>query len=801
MSCSVLSCTRSLVKTFDGKIQEYISDIENVHMVWLEEIQQEANRMFSSDFSAEPELMPKTPIQKKNSRRKRISAGQEENRKRRSSKGKRNLRISSVNKLNLIAENEVGPEAVASELFPEESKRNTRHKTAERGAEEKSITEKHENYSHTQTETAVVCASSHPSPSSTPQSPPQTRMQEVTVKLSAADRLSAEILLKAESSPGRSVVKIAIATTEPSSSRRSSVRHSLSLRRSLAGLRHSMTQASVRRASRRSFMKKKARAGSSSRNVSEDVLMLSSGEDVVVKTEGVWSDVDIQTGNTETSPEEKKPEVPHSRLTRSTAQIPPTTVSSAAISKSGTPEESDDHREKPQSQSSLRSRSNSKRRAADAAEDFQSPRKKPSPKRSQTAIRPNMRSFLQTVQKNQLLMMTPSSMSRSSMMKSFIKNTTPHKVDLALSRGLVKKEQLKLDALKKKQEQEEDRRRKMEDDKKKRLEELKKKRDERLRKVVEARVKDEEEKLKMRREKNDKAQLREERLAEEKARKMATKRQEELEQRRKLEDETRRKKIQQAEEEEKCLQEMQAKRRAEEEQERARKLAEARRAIELKKEQEREREREAAERDRVEQEKALALKREVEKAAREKEKRELEEMRKELEEKRKREAQAEEERAAKLREAAKEKEAAAKIALSGQVQHAVMKTPLRKGPGLNVTVDIEGSPQSYDITPKGGNKPVAGNSNSDDYGMDQKSDDSTDDESAPRKPIPSWAEGINLKQSTMKQYFNPLDLHTYFGEVELLKLENIFYKSKPRYFKRTSSAVWNSPPKRGNLPF
>lgn len=44
---SLPEATRSLVQVFNGKLQEFTNEIENIHMVWLEEIQQEAKRMFS----------------------------------------------------------------------------------------------------------------------------------------------------------------------------------------------------------------------------------------------------------------------------------------------------------------------------------------------------------------------------------------------------------------------------------------------------------------------------------------------------------------------------------------------------------------------------------------------------------------------------------------------------------------------------------------------------------------------------------------------------------------------------------
>ncbi|XP_044050431.1 inner centromere protein B isoform X2 [Siniperca chuatsi] len=819
---SVLSSVQSLMQMFDGKAQEFINDIDNVHMVWLEEIQQEANRMFSRDFNAEPELMPKTPSQKKNSRRKRVSLGrQEENQaRRRFSKGKRsNLRGSSVKSLNFIAEEGAIPEASTSEAnATTQPKRTTRKnkQTKSEVAEDVSQsphgsckTEEVENKKPELVEDKEVDKNNEVDAEvkpdyicSTAQSLPTIPSPEVVVSISTAERLSAELAKKPEPSPGRTAAKIAIAGAAQSS-RRSSVRCSLKLRHSLAGLRHSMTQESLRRASRRSMLKRKAtRMGNStcSSNVDGDSCMNSAEEE---DREALLEAVTAAPEESEETPETQINQHVHlsiGRITRSVAAnspklAPPSLYTSEQ--KMSTPNKRTVVTEKQlTSQSGRRSRHSTKRKAPDTVE---SPTKRFSPpKKSQSAIRPNMRSFLHTVQKNQMLMMTPNSLGRTGVIKSFIKYTTPMKVDPKT------KERHKLEALKKKQEQEEERMKKMEEEKKKKMDELKRKRDERLRRVFEAKVKEEqreeekkkkiEQKMAQIDEKNDK------RLAEEKAKKkVAIKRQDELEQKRKLEEEAKRKKIQQAEEE-KRQQELQAKKKVEEEEQRARKMAEARREQERERELERER-LAAAERERVEKEKALALQRELERAAREKERRELEEKRKALEEKRRLEEQqrlAAEEKAAKEREAAAKKAAdtqtAAGLNVTVDIERSVMSTPVRKDGGLNVTVDIEQSPQSYSITPKGGNKPLIMSKSAEDYGMDQNSDDSTDDESAPRKPIPSWAEGHNLQQIIMKQYFNPPDLDSFFGTIEPPKLENIFYKSKPRYFKRTSSAVWHSPP-------
>ncbi|XP_005046543.2 PREDICTED: inner centromere protein-like isoform X1 [Ficedula albicollis] len=96
---------------------------------------------------------------------------------------------------------------------------------------------------------------------------------------------------------------------------------------------------------------------------------------------------------------------------------------------------------------------------------------------------------------------------------------------------------------------------------------------------------------------------------------------------------------------------------------------------------------------------------------------------------------------------------------------------------------------------KGAQGPELSPANENSYGLDLNSDDSTDDESNPRKPVPAWADGARLQQAVVHQYYHPVDVDALFGAIPSPRLEHIFYKSKPRYFKRTSSAVWHSPPR------
>ncbi|KAM4572395.1 inner centromere protein isoform 2-T2 [Odontesthes bonariensis] len=835
---SVLESVHSLIQMFDGKAHEFISEIDNVHMVWLEEIQQEANRMFSREFNAEPELMPKTPSQKKNSRRKRVSLGrQEENQaRRRFSRGKRsNLRGSSVKSLDLLSEEESIPDVYVSDTStatqpkraPRKNKRTKPEVTEDESQSPRhsSNVEEEQNKKPELVEDEEAIRNGAGNDADIPpvdacgavRSPPKMPLPEVVVSISSEERLSAELAKKPDASPGRSATRIAIAKAARSS-RRSSVRCSLKLRHSKAGLRHSMTQESVRRSSRRSMLKRMAnRTGNStcSSNAGEDSSMDTADEEDGEPVTEAAPAVKVDNAATKKSKETSElAQASLERITRSVAANSPKLAPPALFAaepKVSTPVKRAVAAERQQMSLAVqRSRRSTKRKAPDTVEDSPSKRLSP-PTKSRSAIKPSMRSFIHTVQKNQMLMMTPNSLGRTAVIKSFIKHTTPLKFDLKMNNGIVTKERNKLETLKKKQEQEDERMRKMEEEKKKKQDELKRKRDERMRRVFEAKVKEEqreeekkkkiEQKMAQIDEKNDK---RHDEMAK---KKVAIKRQEELEQKRKLEEDAKKKKMQQ--EEEKRQQEILAKKKAEEEEQRARKALELKREHEQR-ERERELERErqaAAERERVERENALTLQRELERAAREKEMRELEEKRKALAEKRKLEEQqrlAAKEAAAKEREEAKQREAAAKEAAHKQtsaalnvtvdLERSVMGTPVGKGGGLNVTVDIMSSPQSYVITPKGGNKPLIVTMGVDDYGMDQNSDDSTDDESAPRKPIPSWAEGPNLKQIIVKQYFNPPDLESFFGIIEPPRLENIFYKSKPRYFKRTSSAVWHSPP-------
>ena len=91
--------------------------------------------------------------------------------------------------------------------------------------------------------------------------------------------------------------------------------------------------------------------------------------------------------------------------------------------------------------------------------------------------------------------------------------------------------------------------------------------------------------------------------------------------------------------------------------------------------------------------------------------------------------------------------------------------------------------------------------NDGDYGIgDLHSDDSTDEEDSPRKPIPPWAQENNLTSTIERQEDRPLNasMAVFSRETDPVNLGRIFKNKKQRFFKRTSSAQWSSPPTKAN---
>ncbi|RCN39594.1 inner centromere protein, ARK binding region [Ancylostoma caninum] len=100
---------------------------------------------------------------------------------------------------------------------------------------------------------------------------------------------------------------------------------------------------------------------------------------------------------------------------------------------------------------------------------------------------------------------------------------------------------------------------------------------------------------------------------------------------------------------------------------------------------------------------------------------------------------------------------------------------------------------SYEMTPDKKHAPATEN----DYNIeDLSSGDETDQEDAPRKKVPSWAEGLQFRRTIERQNrkirSGEFDPDAYFGEIMAPDLGLIFGSTKV-YPRRGSSGIWESP--------
>lgn len=409
---------------------------------------------------------------------------------------------------------------------------------------------------------------------------------------------------------------------------------------------------------------------------------------------------------------------------------------------------------------------------------------------------------------------TPTSQRSSSVLTSFIKRNTPTQkvnqkdIQEQKKQKLLEKEQKNKERLQRAAEL-----------RKRRIEEAKRQREEKERRVAEVREKQQRSEMaqqdrinkKLEEKAALKAKLAEERQKEERDKqKIRMKKQLEADNRRKQEEEERLKKIIQAEEEAKEQEEFMRRKKEHEE-------AERRRRIEEEKRREEER---RAEMERARKEEIARKNKQEEEREREWERARVEKQRQEAYEKAERdriEREKRDERERKLKEElaklkAMEKERLEKEAQRHQqtlkekaemerlinLHNQGVKNNMNTTQTLasNTSIDNKNS-QTYDMTPVK-KKVITASKNPDNYDIEDKgSDESTDEDDAPKKKVPEWASGTQLRTALIRQFSNPPDLDALFltKYIEQPDLMKIFpnVKRKDRFKKRTSSAIWTSP--------
>nr|XP_006111798.1 inner centromere protein-like isoform X3 [Pelodiscus sinensis] len=830
------------------KLSQFLSRAEHKHLAWLREIEEEAMKMFDGNLSAEPELMPKTPSQKRHRRKKRSLSLLDKNNeltRKRLSRRRSSLKPAASKQVSQRLRSKEGLEKcsdVEKEAFiPCCVTRFPSKVEAELPAPLEAVSEKPEGRvplaeisvndrcgadfylkgnrpeiidqaleilslstddqapkKSEVTELQPVSAASVLLIPDTPEAkgigeaqgaPNFRRANTSTPKVAVSGEPGAENVVSAQGTEKELFqdIKDSTGTSTSSKSSRPSAhrsqrrrshkprRASLAEKYSLVSKRESMIRKSISRAA------SKRRAARESSSASSHVSCHSSLEVFVDEeaTNNVRPELEPNAECDEALkhfqktfilPNEGSPVAEQSTQTEEPNQAEQQHSENNAenhLKRSGTPQSSGS-KEQPQNTQPLEQPSGIRRPSYKQAvgelcngqqlEDCDlSPSYKTktlaSPSPVSKVVRP-FKQFLQTVQKNQLLL-TPGPTGHSSVMKSLIKRNTPTRPDSK------EKERQRLESLRKKQEAEQQRKQKVEEEKRRRLEEMKLKREERLKKALQARERVEqmeeekkkrmEQKLSQTEEKSEK--VREEKVVEEKMKKKIIKKPGDME--------TRKQKVLNMEDDEHKQQELLQKRKEDEHPDKGRKMAEQKKLAEQRQVEQ------AKERNDKQEKKCPHLQMELAVVT-------------EAEENQKKEEQSPEEHERQQSQENKTKPPQSVAAIPSK--------------WLNITVEKSPVLDSYQGPSSGPREPRFPKVNPNNYGLDLNSDDSTDDESQPRKPIPPWATGAQLNQAVTCQYYNPPNIISLFGLIVSPKLEDIFYKCKPRYFKRTSSAVWHSPP-------